>query len=426
MAYSSHKYRFKVELFGEEFDDVSAFSVIRCPISNTASYSILNLQVRGVVYLTLCTEIENGDFPSISIKCILLNMDKNEKLYTLGTEEQVMFKKQYKVIKVQTEEYPTPSSTYLNCTLILIHPILYYLNNTNSYNKILLGKTALDILKDYESHIKSTFGDSFEFKKIGEDINKNSFSYEQVLIRLENDLVIPSWIIAEYKPNFTYSFYFFDDFRIDDSSKKDITAYFINLGAKDSFEKKSTLKDANDIFMGNRFVRSYQLGDPFKEMEQDNPSLIIKNREMAFTYKKAKGQTSTPSVTQTSKSFPIEDRNLSAIIVADPTTKSVKPTEQTILYAPDDIKNAKERLTQNSKLLKTDLSGIAAFMLKDTHFDYIQFGINYILNPFESKEYRYTPIGIVNNFIRESGRYPFLIHHCTYQTIKFKATKDWA
>ncbi len=426
MAYSSHKYKLEVSLFGEVFDDISSFSIIRCPISNTASYSILNLQIRGLIYLTLCTEIENGDFPLLSIKCELLDMLENAKLYEVGKVIQLMFKKQYKVLKAQTEEYPTPNSTYINCSLVLVHPILHYLNNTNSYNKILLGKTGMDILEDYEKHIKDTFGDSFDFVKVGKDVNENSFEYEQILIRLENDLIIPSWIIAEYKPSNSYSFYFFDDFKINDSSKKDITAYYINLGAKDSFEKKSTLHNANDIFMGNKFAKSYQLGDPFKEMDQDNPSIIIKDPEMAFKFKKAKGNTNVPTVTQNANSFSIEDRTISGITVSDPTDKSVDPTEQTLLYAPDSSKNAKTRLTLNSKLLKTDLSGIAAFVLKDTHFDFIQFGYNYILNPFESREYRYTPIGIVNNFIRESGRYPFLIHHCTYQTIKFKATKDWA
>lgn len=423
---TSHKYQFEVHLFGETFDDIGAFTVVRCPISHTSSYAILNIELRGLVYLTLTTEIENGDFPELSIRCELLDMLKNKEPYLVGTPIETLFTKHYRVLKATTEEYPTPNSTYLNCTLVLVNPILYYLNNTNSYNKILLDKTGLDILDDYEGHLKSLFSDSFDFVKVNSSKQKNKHSYEQVLIRLENDLIIPSWIIAEYKPTFTYSFYFFDDFRIDDSSKKDITAYFINLGAKDELTKKSTLENADDIFMGNTFVKSYQVGDPFNEINHDNPSVIVKNSEFAFRYKKAKGSTAIPNTRQSSNQIQIDKRKISAVTTASPTKKIVDPTEESLMYVPDNFSNAKKRLEQNSRLIKDDLSGIASFMLKDSHFDYIQFGKLYILNPFESKEYRYTPIAIVNNFIRESGQFPYLIHHCKYQTIKFKASKDWA
>jgi len=430
MEYTSHKYKFEVKVFGETFSDLASFSVVRCPISNTASYAILNINLRGLTYLTMSTEIENGDFPELSVKCTLLDMLKNSpSAADVGRETDIMFVKQYIALKVGSEDYPTPNTTIVNCTIVLVNPILYYLNNTNSYNKILVGKTGMDLIKGYEAHLKKTFGDSFEFKKIGENVHLNKHKYEQVLIRLENDLVIPSWIIAEYKPHFTYSFYFFDDFRIDSKSTKDITAYMINMGAKDEFGKKSTMsskRDADDIFMGNTFVKSYQIGDPFKEMNQDNPSMIIKNRDLAFKYRKATGNTPVPSIRQSTHSVDLDKRKVSSVRAAIPSTKHVDPTEETLLYAPDEFGNATKRLEQNSKLLKTDISGITSYLLKDTHFDFIQFGINYILNPFESKEFRYTPIGIVNNFVRESGQFPYLIHHCMYQTIKFKASKDWA
>lgn len=413
------------EYEGFSTNDISTLSIVRCPISNTASYGILNIQLEGLMFITLATEIENGNFPDISIKCELLDMLDPDVAESSGKPIETLFVKHYKGLKIESYDYPTPNSTYLNCTIILVHPILLYLNNTNSYNKILLGKTGLDLLEAYEGHLKKTFGDSFDFVKVGENVQKNDHSYEQVLIRSENDLILPSWIINEYKPTFTYSFYFFDDFRIDDSSKKDITAYFINLGAKDKFPKKSTITDADDIFLGNKFVKSYQLGDVFNTINLDNPSTIVRHYDMSFKYSKAKGNTTVPSVTQSTSSIPFEKRSLSTVTVRPPKDKQVDPTEESILYVPDNFENAKVRIDQNSKLLKTDLSGISAYLLQDSHFDFIQFGKNYILNPFESKEFRYTPIGIVNHFIRESGQYPYLIHHCNYQTIKFKANKDW-
>jgi len=422
---TSHKYKFTIDLFGEQFDDVSAFSVLRCPIIHTGSFSVLNLELRGLVFLTLCTEIENGDFPEISIKCELLDMTQNESPSKVGKPTHTMFRKQYLAIKANTNEYPTANSTYLNCAIVLVNPILHKLNNTNSYNKILLGKTAMDILEDYESHLKKTFGNCFEFKKIGKDTKKNNHSYEQLLIRLENDLLIPSWLIAEYKPNQTFSFYFFDDFRIDSSSKKDITAYYINMGAKDDFEKKTTLRTADDIFMANTFQKSYQMGDPFSELKQDNASVICKNREIAFKFEKATGTASVPSVTQSNSTIPLDKRSVSSVLTTKPSTRNVKPTDETLLYGADSIENVLFRLTENQKLLELDISGIASWTLKDSHFDFIQFGVNYVLNPFESKENRYTPISIVNSFVREAGQFPFLIHNCAYQTIKFKANSDW-
>ncbi len=95
------------------------------------------------------------------------------------------------------------------------------------------------------------------------------------------------------------------------------------------------------------------------------------------------------------------------------------------MYVPDDMDNAKKRLKNASKLIKTDISAISKWKLKDSHPDYIQFGNTYVINPHESTEYRHTPIGIVNHFVRESGQFPYLIHNCTYQTITFKGDKDW-
>jgi hypothetical protein len=51
----------------------------------------------------------------------------------------------------------------------------------------------------------------------------------------------------------------------------------------------------------------------------------------------------------------------------------------------------------------------------------------YNLNPFErTGEYLYTPISIVNSFVREAGEASFLTHNCSYQTLKFEAKDDWA
>lgn len=422
--YTSHKYEFDINILGETLTDISSLSCIRCPILNVASYSILNMSLRSLFFLVLQTEIEKGNFPKIELICYLLDPLQEGQNVNVGKRIETVFKKQFKVLKCTTHEYPTNKGNKLNCTLVLVNPILLYLNNTNSYNKILLGKTGLDIIKDYEAHLKSMFGDIIEFKKVGENVEKNSHSYEQLMIRLANDLIIPSWIIQTYKPFHTPSFYFFDDFRIDKKSKKDITAYLINLGDKDKFPKQSTL-DAKDIFMANKFQRNYQIGDPFHETENENPSMIIKDFDMSFKFRKAQGNTKVPKLNSQQNAFNIEDRSVSAVQTSQQTDGSFKPTEEEVLYVPDNMDNAKKRLKNANKLLKTDISAISAYTLKDSHMDFIQFGATYVLNPHEHKEYRHTPIGIVNHFVRESGQFPFVIHNCTYQTITFKTNEDW-
>lgn len=425
--YSGHKFEFEISVLGEDITDVSSMSVIRCPFVHTASYTMLNLSLRTLLYLVMQSEIEKGDYPEIEITCHILDMSKPKSDgggIKVGERVEKLFKKTFLILKCTTHEYPTKDANKINATMVLVHPVLLYLNTVNSYNKILLGKTALDMIKDYEKHLKDTYGDIFEFKKVGENHEKNDHDYEQVLIRLENDLVIPTWLIQTYKPFHTPAFYFFDDFRIDDESKKDITAYLINLGKKDEFTKKTTL-DANDIFMANKFVKNIQIGDIFNETTSETPSIIGKDYNMFFQYKKAEGQTQVPKGKQSDKKFQMDDRDFSAVEASKPTKSSAKPTEIKMTYAPDKIDNAMKRYKNANKLLKTDISHTSVWTLKDSHMDYIQFGKAYVLNPHESTEYRHTPISIVNHFVRESGMYPYLIHNCVYQTLAFKAEKEW-
>ena len=396
--YSTHKYDFEIKLFGEEFTDVAAMSVIRTAFMHTSSYTILNLSVRTMVYLALQTAIEKSEFPEMEITCHLLDTSKpsaSSAGIKVGLRKEILFTKTYKAIKCTTHE--------------------------------LLGKTTLDILKDYESHLTSLFGDIFDFKKIGDGTEVNDFSYEQILIRLENDLCIPNWLQQTYKIFNTPAIYFFDEFRIDDSSTKDITAYLINFGNKDDFKKINIMDEKyHDIFMANKFVKNFQIGDVFNETFTENPTVNVKCQSGQFWYKKSEGQTQAPKGQQTTMSFSIDQRTYSAVQAIKPLMSGVQPTEHKTVYAPEDTyDNAIKRYSNANMLLKKDITHATVWTLKDSNLDFIQFGNSYLLNVMEKSQFRHTPIGIVNQFVRESGMYPYLIHNCIYQTLAFKADQDW-
>jgi hypothetical protein len=419
--YSALKYEIEVKVYGEKINDVNSFVVFRCPISYTSSFSVLDISVEMSNYVVLDNDIRKHEWPEISLELFLVDPTKSdakivgERIRKLGT-------KQYIAINMYTNETPVWDAKYIGISLILVNPVLYYLNNTNSYNVILEDITPLGIINQFEGHLKSTYGSkTFDFKKVGESVKKNNYNYEQILVRLENDLIIPSWIIQNYKPFNTFSFYFFDDFYIDEKAKSDITAHLINLGDKEVFTKRDiTKKKYIDVFMANKEIDTDILSDVFNELKQKNPSKIIRGSDMQFKFKKATGSSSVPKSNSSGSSQEIEPgRKIKEVKVTSSKT-SGKPTEETLLYASDDLKKSLDRLEIVQKQISEEIEAVYRYYLRDAHLDFFNFGFMYNIKIATAKEYLYTPISIVNTFVRETGPGPLLTHNCHYQMIKFK------
>lgn len=417
------KYMMKLTFFGKDdysTNDVYSFTVIRAPMSKTASFVIANINVNMFIYQQIQDHISRNDYPDLVVECwTVKNNHSSDSEYPPKVEDA--FTKAYMVISVQTLESLDLRSPFISCRIILVNPVLLYLQGTNGFNQILEGLTPLDAIKKYEDWLKGKFGNkAFQFEHIGENYEKNNYSYEQILTRNSTDLLVPVVLINQYKTWNTYGYYFFDDFRLDDGATADITAYLINLGDKKQFPTFDIYR-YGDLAMGLREEDIVPIHDPFNALYQKNTSIITKSKEMQFGYRKAVGTRDLPIVEVTKQDATrVSPKGSSIIKTTIRSTKSVEPTEETMIYAPDDHSNALSRFDKVSKQVKDDILSCDRFNLRDASFDYIQFGKRYNLNVTKQNVYDHIPISICNSFVREQGFTPVLIHNAQMQFFRYR------
>lgn len=417
------KYMMRATFLGREdyhTEDFFTFCSIRSPINKTSSFATMTITLNPMIYTALQDSIARNTYPDVKIECwIVKNQDKSGSEYPPKVEDA--FEKAYMCISLQLLESATAQTPFLNATLILINPILLYLQGTNGFNQICENVTSLDVLKKYESWLQTMFtGNAFQFEKVGENYGLNSWSYEQILTRNSTDLIIPSVLINQYKMWDTFGYYFFDDFRFDKGATADITGYLINLGDKNQFPTFN-IYDYPDLAFGLRPVDIKPLHDPFNALYQKNTSIITKSNEMQFGFRKATGKRSLPVVQVSRQDGTRASKSGSSIIKTTITsTKEVEPTEETMIYAPDDHSAALNRFDKISKQLKDDILTCEKYYLKDSSFDYIQFGKRYNLDANNVDVYDYVPITICNFFIKEQGNIPVLIHNSQIQFFRYR------
>lgn len=418
------RYKIKCELFGDKDGeigkDIQSFTIFRTPITKTSSFAVMSVALRTKLYLSLEEYTQATNFITIPISIYLVK--NQDTMRDINPEEIRQFcSKNYICIHIEPLEHVRPHSPYVRTLLYLVNPVLFYMNNTNGYNKIHEDMTAFDAIEDYESWCKKTFGDTaFQFKKIGKDYEKNDHNYEQILIRQQNDLLVPVLLLNEYKAWHSYGYYFFDDFRItdDDSDLKDITAWCVNLGDFEKFEKKDIREEKyRDILMGNRFQKTQVLMDTFSDLYQKSTSLVVKGYDRQFAFRKATEDREIPNIS--SKLEGTGEGGRLNNIVSTLSRASKPPTEETILYAPDDPKMAEYRFQLVGKLLSGKMRSIMTYYLRDCHLDFFQFNHRYNLSSWDEKDFSYVPISIVNMFIRDSGQVPLMTHNAKYQVIKY-------
>lgn len=415
-------YEIEVDINGYKTNDINEFAVFRCPFVKTSSFSILTLSIQTLIFIGIETECKAHNFLPI---VITIKQNDTSVEPTIGNpsvygETRILAVKNYIILNVETDEPIDISQGYATVILYLVNPVLYYLSTTNSYNKILEDKTGLEILEDFEEHLKSIYGDkTFSFTKIEDSKNKNNFKYEQVLICSNNDLLIPSLILQNYKPFNSFSFYFFDDFVITEKNETDIVGYFINLRDKDTF-KKIDCSNASEVIIGNKYISTAIINDTFNMLNQTNPSRIVCSSDLQFKYKKTDSKNSVPNMTvEKSTSNITNDRKVNVLKTSIIKTEKAS-TEQTLLYTSDDIDTATKRLKIIKDQLIDNIEMVQYYYLRDTHLDFFQFGNIYNIDILDDGGYFHTPINLVNIFKRTTGRVPLLNHHMHYQLLKFK------
>ena len=419
------KYQIDVEIMGREdspeIGDVDSFTSIRTPINKTASFATIALNLRPHFLHSLEEYTRSNMFQTLKVDInIVRNQDDLKSNYPPKVDE--VCTKYYLILHVEPLEDARMEAPYTRALLFLTNPVLYWMQCTNAYNIIEEDITVFDALENYESWLKETFGQTaFQFEKVAENYKKNDWEYEQILIRSNNDLMIPTNLIQNYKMFDSYSYYFFDDFRFDENAEADITGYLINLGNLEEIPTKNIVdEDTNDIFAATEFVRGQTLSDPFNVLYQENPSLIIKGYDMQFGFEKAEGKKEVPQLTTQAYPGTYSSTQKATVIKTELSGKVQLPSEQTLLYAPDDPKKAFDRFDVISEQLRKKILAIEEYYMRDSHIDFIQFGNRYNLSPFDITQYAYVPISICNMFVRDSGAVAMFTHNMRFQTFKFE------
>ena len=416
------KYGIQARFLDTDHPDVSSFVAVRCPITKTASFALLTVNMKVTQYMALEHSIRQNKFELVQVTFdIRANYSTVDSINPPKIDD--MGQKQYLALHIEPYENPQPWSPYTIATIYLVNPVLYYLQVTNSFNQILENITSYDVLLKFEQHLSSAYGSkAFQWQKVGETFEQNKWKFEQVLCRQNNDLMIPTYLINSYKMWHTYGYYFFDDFRFDDESKADITGWLINLGDIQQFKQRNIFETKRtEMFAANMFEKTQTLADRFNSLYQDKPSLIVKGYDMQFGYRKAKGTKDVIQIsTKTENSSYSNVVNGAKIVTSDVSTKAFEPTEQTLIYAPDDIELGIKRFDKVSAQLREKLHSIETYYIHDSHLDFIQFGYKYNISPYDINDYSYVPISICNLFIRESGRVPIFTHNLKYQLFKYK------
>ena len=430
------KYRVKAYIFadkkgedGEDDDDgsedVNSFVVIRAPLTKTASFATITTNMKMHTYLSLEEHTRQNRFQLIQVDIdIVPNMDDAEH-HRPWPVDKVM-SKQYLVLHMEPLEPVNAMAPYVMTVCFLVHPVLYYLQITNGFNKILEDVRPIDALQKYEKYCADTFGKGcFQWQHVGEDHELNDFRYEQILTRHETDLMIPTTLIVNYKLWNTFGYHFFDDFRFDGKTTADITGWLVNLGNLERFEQKNMFDEKSpDISTATKFINSQAIVDHFNVLYQEKPSIITKGNDIQIGFKKSTEDKEVPQIEVQTRNGKYNSAGICKAVQSAVSGKTRPATEHTIIYAPDRPQNAINRFEKVQNQLRQHIHVLESYYMHDCHIDFIQFGNRYNMIPWAIDKYLHVPMTICNMFIRDTGRVPIYTHNMKFQMFKFLDPTD--
>ncbi len=414
----------------DTFHDVSFCSFIRTPIIKQASYCILKINLTPIIIKQILNDISLSKNPKFNLSIFLIN-DDVEKHNSARNRVKTIFEKNYLVLGFELEDKFEWTKQSISCRMILINPLLYYLNNNNTYNKIHENIKALDIISDFESFLTSKFGDTFYYNHIGDNIEKNEYIYEQVLVKPKNDINVPTQIINTYKPNNFFTYYFFDDFYINDTSDKDITNHYINLYDKDQLTKFNIYDSNDEIVQGLKKIDSVPLSDSFIDLNKENVSYNINHMEINFKEKK-ETTASVPqqnTISNDSEEF-VEYRKYNKTksdTLNTPENKKTIPqsSQHDVTFSPDTVDNAKSRLKIAKELFNKKIKNIVSYECTNCLPDWVQPGYLYNFELDEQTSFVHTPLNIINTFIRKNSKEHYLYHVVKFNCFEYYKDYDF-
>jgi hypothetical protein len=397
----------KAQIAHMTIDDIVYFAFVRTPITKRAGFALLKCYLSQVMANQIQADLNKNEFFEITISIYMYDELTNQqtkfisdrKLYCIGANIDTTLRFE------EDREY---------ITLTLVHPILYYLGNHNTFNVIMKDVTAYDVLNAFQGDL-ARYGDIFQFKHLGISKTLNSYVYEQILTRASNDLAMPDYLINTYKVNNSFCFYFFDPFYIHPDATHEIVCHYINLEADEEFVKDDIQK-WSDMKMTTNHICEKQFNDiPQNFIDKLVHRLILNQQEMKTKYTKEPIDGGLPhrDPPVTKKEILISEKGERSIkSVIEKSVYSLpqgRSSASSIFYCPDSVANAETRYTSSKNLIQETLKSVHYFEMSNCLPDYPQFGHKYNIEEHNSESV-FTPLNIVNIFYRKVFKEPNLYH----------------
>lgn len=418
---SEMHYEVVANIAGSEVFDVNYLSFVRAAIHKQSSFTLFKANIKVLHIKQVTDQLTQNKFPPVNIKIYSCDEVESDKRLQLLYDQTLL------CVYCSPISHIDYSTTEVPVEFMLVHPVLHYMETTLTFNKILKNKKGMEALLEYENHIKTSYGDIFDFKKVGDNTEKNEFMYNQLLIGAhicKNDLNVPNYLLYGYKINNTFCFYFFDNFYLSSSTKKEITAHYINTYDKKLFEQVDSKKyvDSSHLIkrLGDRPITDHS---KLIDKEEDGTNVFIHNgRQINYKHEK---KTSSPIMSKDSGSTEstqlTEGRSSNTTTDGNLTLKNVpQSTKFTRIYTPDDVENAESRFKLAKELIKTKIDGTSIIEISQSLPDFPQFGKIYNLGLDTPNYYLYTPINIVNIFARKNFREHYLYHMSKCVFLKYQ------
>jgi len=416
MATTQLHYEVIIEFGNSSMRDVNYCAFIRSPIVKQASFCIVELFMSQVLARQLHSDLARNMYPYI--KVLIYTDDESDT-----NEMQNIYSKTLQCLDMKTDKNIRFEEDRIHTTLIMVHPILYYLGNNNTFNRIFLNTTASGVLSAYEGFITSEFGDIFKFNHVGSEVQQNSFIYRQILTRAANDLSIPDYLIYNCKINNSYCYYFYDIFHIADDSTNEICCNYINLYDRTKF-KKVDVSEYFDKQLTVDHIETRGMSDIFhKLIDKRGNRFILKEPNIRAEYEKEPKLTSLDKkLKPTEQEFEIVEARKVKIQIEKSMISHLYSGSSAVstLYCPDDIGNGQSRYNNALQLLQDKILQIEIYEMSNCLPDFPQFNHIYNLEDYNETNYNYVPISIVNIFNRKNYREHYLYHLSKTAMIRYK------
>ena len=416
MIGSEYNYEISITMSGQNIQDVQYCAFIRSAILKQSSFCVVRMYCPQVLITEFNNLLSENIFPDVPIK-IYSSTEKD----TDRSKRKInnIYSRKLRCIYIKPLD-PQAKQTKVHAEMVLVHPTLHYLGNTNTFNDILENTTSYDALQQFEKFLTETHGDIFQFRHINNSLNTNDFIYEQLLIKACNDLNVPTYLIHTYKTHNSFTFYFFDDFYLADDAEKEIVCHYINLFDKSDF-KQINIYDNADMSYFTKYLSEKPFCDRFQTLDKQGNAFIHNHQEMVTTFNKV-------STSRIIHRRPADVHNISVtddrtVNVMDNSSLSTIEKENAVTfsrtYVPDSVENAESRFDLSLQMMTKKISRICEFESLYAYPDFPQFGHIYNLNRDQRSDYVYTPINICNVFARKGANSEFLYHTSRSLMVKF-------